>query len=211
MSRSISKDLIREFDSLRTKIDREPLAFIDELLRDLAKNSEMISQHGQRANNIVQSMMMLSHLPTRERKYEDINGLVKLFANLAAHGRFGNEEVPVTIEKHLEEDLGQVPVYAQDLGRVLINLLNNAFDALSVKAKQLGSNFQPVITMTTRHENEHVAIIIHRQRHRHFHRAQGQDFRAFLHDQTGWKRKYWSRPLHQLRHRGRRTRWRAQG
>ena len=120
------------------------------ILADLKENAARIVKHGRRADQIVQSMMQHASGHTGQRESTDLNQLVEDYINLAYHGmRARRPDFTVHIDKKLDERLRTVTVIRQEVGRVLINLFNNAFDALQEKAKTATDAYVPALFVST--------------------------------------------------------------
>ncbi|CAM2066816.1 AAA family ATPase [Sulfidibacter corallicola] len=131
-----------------------------ELMTDLKRNTSIIHDHGTRANKIVQSMMMLSKGGKATSQLSDINKLVEESTNLAYHGmRATGKRIPVQIVHDFDANLPQVDVVPQDIGRVFLNLANNAMDAMAEKMMD-DHGYKPVLKVTTRDEEGWVKIVV---------------------------------------------------
>ncbi|CAM2007896.1 trifunctional serine/threonine-protein kinase/ATP-binding protein/sensor histidine kinase [Acanthopleuribacter pedis] len=149
----LNRELIEEMEpvlsSLSARLTGEEREEFDATRVDLKRNSDIIFNHGKRANAIVQSMMMLSKGGTPVPQPTDLNQLVDESIHLAYHGmRAAKHRFPVQIHKQFAEDLPKIEVVPQDLGRVFLNLANNAFDAMCVKFQEV-SDYRAVLTVTT--------------------------------------------------------------
>ena len=103
---------------------------------DLATNEERINHHGQRASAIVKGMLEHSRASTGVKESTDLNALADEYLRLAYHGlRAKDDNFNATIETHFDPDLPLVSVIPQDLGRVLLNLINNAFYAVAERSR----------------------------------------------------------------------------
>jgi signal transduction histidine kinase len=123
---------------------------VQELLEDLKSNTLRIATHGRRADSIVHSMMQHARGGQGERELVDLNALVDAHINLAFHGRRAlAPDFNVAIERDLADDAGQVEVVPQEIGRVLINLLGNAFDAVGARAADESDGFVPTIRVSS--------------------------------------------------------------
>jgi signal transduction histidine kinase len=137
------------------------LAEVKDLLADLRKNATVIAQHGQRADSIVRSMMQHASGGSSQKEPIDINAVIREFVGLAYHGMRAREpDFNCSIEQDLAEEVGEVPVVSQDFGRVLVNLLGNAFDALYEKQQKVGGEFAPEVRVATRNLGEEIEIRI---------------------------------------------------
>jgi signal transduction histidine kinase len=104
---------------------------IDETINDLKTNLGKIHEHGSRADKIVKSMLMHSRGGSGKMEPTDVNALVEEYANLAFHGmRAGKNPITVDIRYELDPKAGSIPMVAEDFSRVILNLCNNAFDAM---------------------------------------------------------------------------------
>ena len=149
----LSVDLARELkETLEEHRDQPVSEVMDEvadLLDDLAHNAEKISEHGERADGTVRSMLMHARSSANQRQPTDLNKLLTDYVNLAYHGmRAADPRFNVTIERDLDPAVGEVDVVPQDLGRVCINLFNNAFYAVTEKA-QADATFDPKVALRT--------------------------------------------------------------
>lgn len=102
-----------------------------ELLSELQGNSNQIVKHGKRADSIVRSMMLHARGGSSEREEVDLNLFVGEYADLAWHGmRARHQELRAEVHREFDPSVGSITCMPQELGRVLLNLLNNAFDAV---------------------------------------------------------------------------------
>jgi len=112
-----------------------------EILDDIENNLKTIHKHGSRADSIVKSMLQHSRGGDGKMEPTPLNPLIKEYVNLAFHGmRAGNDPINVDIDLQLGKEVGEVSLIAEDFSRVILNLVNNGFDAmrekLSEKAKR---------------------------------------------------------------------------
>ena len=106
------------------------------ILGDIKSNLQKIHEHGSRADGIVKSMLQHSRGGSGKMEPTDVNGLVKEYVNLAYHGmRAGKNPINVDVDLQLDDSIGDVPLIAEDFSRVILNLCNNAFDAVREKLK----------------------------------------------------------------------------
>jgi len=115
---------------------REAIAFgksedASSLLTEISENATQIAKHGKRADSIVKSMMQHARGGESEWEEVDINAFLEEYANLAWHGmRARDHGFQAEVIREFSDDVGMVRVMQQELGRVLLNLINNSFDAL---------------------------------------------------------------------------------
>jgi signal transduction histidine kinase len=144
----LNRELIEELKAELKRGDVKEAASIAENLKD---NEEKINLHGRRADGIVKSMLQHSRSSSGQKEPTDINKLVDEYTRLAYHGfRARYKDFNGTLEFRPDPQAGQVKMVAQDIGRVLLNLLNNAFHAVDEKARTAGDGYQPTITVSTK-------------------------------------------------------------
>ncbi len=151
--------------------DRKRVDETLEILSAIEPNLKKIHEHGTRADGIVKSMLQHSRGGGGKMEPTDLNALIKEYANLAFHGmRAGDDPINVDIKFGLDEDVGEVNLIAEDFSRVILNLCNNAFDAmrekLAVDNEQLKvgdvtrSSYNPKLTIRTKSDSGKVIIEI---------------------------------------------------
>jgi two-component system NtrC family sensor kinase len=144
----LSVELVEEMQEELTKGDVEEAQAIAD---DLRQNLEKINHHGKRASGIVKGMLEHSRTSTGERELTDINQLAEEYLRLAYHGlKAKNQDFNSDYEFINDTNLPQLNVVPQEIGRVLLNLINNAFYAVNERAKQGEPNYQPKVTVLTK-------------------------------------------------------------
>lgn len=122
-----------------------------QLAEDIKENEAKINTHGKRADNIVKSMLQHSRGSAGVKELTDLNKLVDEYVRLAYHGyRARQKDFTVKLEVDPDPEIGKVNMVAQDIGRVLLNLLNNAFYAVQEKQRTAGTDYSPSVTVRTR-------------------------------------------------------------
>ena len=156
----VNTELIEELKSEKSKVKSERNEQVkDELLNEIAENEQKINHHGKRADAIVKGMLQHSRVSTGQKEPTDINALAEEYLRLSFHGlRAKDKSFNATIETHLDESTGKIEVIPQDIGRVLLNLFNNAFYAVSEKKKQLDGTFGAVVSVSTERSGDEVQI-----------------------------------------------------
>ena len=150
LSVNLSEELKEELESQKENITSEAFKDIEDIIQLLTKNVTQINDHGKRANNIVNSMMDHASGAKGKRLEIGLNALVEENINLAYHGyRARYPSFNVTVRKQLNPSLPPVTITPQEIGRVLLNILNNACDALYQKQKEKGNEFLPELTIST--------------------------------------------------------------
>jgi len=155
----VSAELITELEEEQLKPNRD-LALEAELLTDLKQNLLKISQHGGRAASIVRGMLEHSRTSSGERTLTDLNQLADEYLRLAYHGlRAKDKAFNATLQPDFDPTLPPVDVIAQDLGRVLLNLLSNAFYAVRQRQQRGGeAGYAPTVGISTRKVGEKIEI-----------------------------------------------------
>ena len=148
----VNKELIEELKSekLKTKSERNE-QLEDELLSDIAQNLEKINLHGKRADGIVKSMLQHSRVSTGQMELTDLNGLCDEYLRLGYHGlRAKDSTFQANFQTEFDPALPKIKVVPQDIGRVILNLVNNAFYAVHEKAKQNNTGYEPMVEIRTK-------------------------------------------------------------
>jgi signal transduction histidine kinase len=131
------------------------------LSQDLQENEDKISFHGRRADAIVKGMLQHSRAFAGDKELTDINALADEYLRLSYHGlRAKEKEFTASLETNFDDGVGQVTVVPQDLGRVLLNLFNNAFYAVHEKAATKNEGYEPAISVSTKKLQDKIAISV---------------------------------------------------
>ncbi|MEP7253209.1 MAG: ATP-binding protein, partial [Ginsengibacter sp.] len=152
----VNTELIEELkNELQTGSKEEAIS----IANDIKENERKINHHGKRADAIVKNMLQHSRISTGQKEPTDINALADEYLRLSYHGmRAKDKEFNATIKTDFDEAIGKINVIPQDIGRVLLNLYNNAFYAVNEKTKQQPNGYDPVISVTTKKLNDKVEI-----------------------------------------------------
>jgi len=131
----------------------------DEILEDIKQNLEKITHHGKRADAIVKGMLAHSRSSSGDKSPTDINALADEYLRLSYHGlRAKDKSFNADFKAHLDPSLPKVNLIPQDIGRVLLNLFNNAFYAVNEKAKIGIEGYQPIVTVSTTKVDDHIEL-----------------------------------------------------
>ncbi len=143
----VNREMIDEMqDELRNGNVEEAIAIAD----DLKQNEEKISHHGKRADGIVKGMLEHSRASTGQKEPADLNKLADEYLRLAYHGlRAKDKSFNAELITNFDEKLPPANIIQQDMGRVFLNLFNNAFYAVKAKAKTDGVDYKPTVQVTT--------------------------------------------------------------
>ncbi len=163
----VNKELIEELKNEKSKpINERDENLENELLADIVQNLEKISHHGKRADGIVKGMLQHSRSSSGTKEPTDINALADEYLRLAYHGlRAKDKSFNATIKTEFDNSLEKVNVIPQDIGRVILNLITNAFYVVNQKQKQLASTssaspFEPTVIVTTKKINGLVEVTV---------------------------------------------------
>ncbi|HEV2153528.1 sensor histidine kinase [Bradyrhizobium sp.] len=160
---SVSTELIDELnETLETAaLDGKTREEVDELTGMLKGNLEKVVQHGKRADSIVRNMLLHSREGSGEHRPSDINAVVEESLNLAYHGaRAERPAFNVTLERDFDPAAGMADIYAQEITRVVLNLVSNGFYA-TARRKETGEKaFEPTLRASTKNLGNAVEIRI---------------------------------------------------
>ncbi|WP_345262815.1 7TM diverse intracellular signaling domain-containing protein [Nibrella viscosa] len=144
----VSQELVEELEEERRKEKRDE-DLETELISDLKETLHKVTHHGKRADSIVKGMLQHSRASTGEKQPTDLNQLADEYLRLAYQNlRAKDQSFTADLRLKLDPALGQVNIAPQDMGRVLLNLYNNAFYAVQEKAKGQ-EGYQPQVTVST--------------------------------------------------------------
>ncbi len=160
--------LTRELlDELGETLKRAPLEKgereeADELIGTIGANLDKVVSHGKRADSIVKNMLLHSREGSGERTSVNVNAMVEEALNLAYHGaRAEKSGFNVAISKSLDDKAGAAELYPQEMTRVLLNLISNAFYATTKRKEgERGGSYEPTVTASTRDLGHSVGIAI---------------------------------------------------
>ncbi len=172
LSIGLAKELKEEVEKF--DIPAKDKEYVGEIVSDLNSNQEKINHHGKRASSIVKGMLEHSRTSTGEREPTDINKLADEYLRLSYHGlRAKDKNFNSDYKTDFDESLPKLNVVPQDIGRVILNLINNAFYAVNERAKQQLSRaelseslklseslYAPLVTVSTKHIGDKIEISI---------------------------------------------------
>ncbi len=152
----VNEELLRE---LKIEAEKGNLEDVKAIANDIALNSEKINHHGKRADTIVKGMLQHSRASSGQKEPTDINKLADEYLRLAYHGlRARDKSFNANLKTELDNSIGKINVAPQEMGRVILNVINNAFYAVNEKQKQNLNGYQPTVTLTTAKRNGKVEI-----------------------------------------------------
>jgi two-component system NtrC family sensor kinase len=152
----VSAELVGEMEE---ELDKGDVEEAKTIAGDVKQNLEKIRYHGQRADAIVKGMLQHSQAGSGTKELTNINALADEYMRLAYHGlRSKDKSFNAELVTQLDAGLPKVNVIPQDIGRVLLNLFNNAFYAVNQKTKAAGEDYKPEVSVSTSAENGQVII-----------------------------------------------------
>jgi signal transduction histidine kinase len=144
----VNRELLVE---MKNEMSKGNLADAAEIANDIISNEEKISHHGKRADSIVKGMLLHSRTSKGEKVPTNINTLADEYLRLSYQGlRAKGQTFNATIKTDFDASIGKISIIPQDIGRVLLNLYNNAFYAVDEKQKSADESYIPKVTVTTK-------------------------------------------------------------
>ena len=154
----VSSELLDEMNEELAKGDVEEVKNIS---NDIKQNLQKINHHGKRADAIVKGMLQHSRQTKGVKEWIDINKLCDEFLRLSYHGlRAKDKNLNADFKTDFDENISEINIVPQDMGRVLLNLYNNAFYAVNEKAMRSGASYQPMVQVTTKKLIDKIEIIV---------------------------------------------------
>ncbi|HET6722000.1 MAG TPA: ATP-binding protein [Chitinophagaceae bacterium] len=154
----VNKELLAE---MKDEIDKGNLDDVKTIANDVIDNEEKINHHGKRADAIVKGMLQHSRRSSSVKEPTDINALADEYLRLAYHGlRAKDKSFNATMKTDFDESIGNIKIIPQDIGRVILNLINNAFYAVDEKKRQNSNGYEPTVSVSTKKSNGKIEIIV---------------------------------------------------
>ena len=161
LSEDLTSEIAEQIDRQSHKLDSEFLEVINENLTYLKRNVSEINEQGQRANTIIQSMLMHARSEGSSRQKTDINALVAQSMQLAYHSiRAKDKTFNLTIKTDYDQSIEELDVAFSDLSRALINIIDNACYASYIKLSKMTADFNPTVSITTKNLGTAIEICI---------------------------------------------------
>jgi signal transduction histidine kinase len=152
----VNVELIEELSDLMETGDMQA---INETFEDIKRNLEKIRLHGRRADSIVKGMLQHSQSSTGAKEQVDINALTDEYLRLAYHGlRAKDKSFNAVTKTEFDHRIEKISVVPQDIGRVLLNLINNAYYTVHEKKRIKQNGYEPIVTVSTIKDNGQVKI-----------------------------------------------------
>jgi two-component system, NtrC family, sensor kinase len=161
-------------EELETEVEKGNIEEVKALAKDIKENEAKIHHHGKRADSIVKGMLLHSRGSSGQKEYVNINSLTDEYVKLAYHGmRAKDKSFTVEYEAEFDESIPKINVVPQDIGRVLLNIINNAFDACAERSRSACKEankdevkmikdefFKPKVTIRTLRQGDSVLISV---------------------------------------------------
>jgi signal transduction histidine kinase len=154
----VSKELLEE---MLEEIQNGDMEEVNAIAQDVIQNLEKINHHGKRADGIVKGMLQHSRSSTGTKEPTNINVLADEYLRLAYHGlRAKDKSFNATLVTDLDESIGNINIIPQDIGRVVLNLLTNAFYVVNEKKQSNIDGYEPTVSLTTKKNKNRVTISV---------------------------------------------------
>ena len=157
----VNKELLVE---MKDEIKKGNIDEVNTIAEDVMANEEKINHHGKRAEAIVKNMLQHSRSSSGKKEPTDINALADEYLRLAYHGlRAKDKSFNADIKTDFDNNIGKVNIIPQDIGRVILNLINNAFYAVDEKKnlrQAQGGSYEPTVSVSTKKIADKVLISV---------------------------------------------------
>jgi signal transduction histidine kinase len=152
----VNNELIEE---LKSELAVGNLQSATEIAGDIKDNSEKITHHGKRADSIVKGMLQHSQSGKGQKEPTDINALCDEYLRLCYHGlRAKDKSFNAALKTSFDDTIVKINIIPQDFGRVIMNLLTNAFYAVNEKKKSGSERYEPAVSLSTKQKDSSVEI-----------------------------------------------------
>ena len=134
---------------------------VEKIADDIRGNQEKINFHGKRADAIVKGMLQHSRSSNGQKELTDINAVADEYLRLAYHGlRAKDKSFNATMKTDFDENLGKINIVPQDIGRVILNLITNAFYSVTEKKKTAAAGYEPTVMVSTKKDNGNILVTV---------------------------------------------------
>ncbi len=154
----VSNELI---DEMKDELSKGNYDDAKAIADDVKQNLEKINHHGKRASSIVKGMLEHSRTSTGTKETTDINDLADEYLRLAYHGlRAKDKDFNAVLDTHFDPTLPKINVVSQDIGRVILNLITNAFYAVNERRKKGAAGYKPKVIVSTKRRDAKIEIMV---------------------------------------------------
>ena len=148
-------------DELNQGIEKGDMEEVKSISHNIKENEQKIIFHGKRADSIVKGMLQHSRASSGTKEPTDINALADEYLRLAYHGlRAKDKSFNATMKTDFEETIGLINVIPQDIGRVILNLITNAFYVVDEKKKKHPLDYEPTVTVSTKKVGNQILVAV---------------------------------------------------
>jgi signal transduction histidine kinase len=152
----VSNELL---DEMKVELEKGNAEEAKLIAVNVKENLEKILHHGKRADAIVKGMLQHSRTNTGQKEPTDINVLAEEYLRLAYHGlRAKDKFFNAKFETDLDRSITKINIVPQEIGRVILNLINNSFYAVNEKKRTVSNGYEPSVTVSTKKLNDKVEI-----------------------------------------------------
>jgi signal transduction histidine kinase len=154
----VNSELMEE---LEEEIGKGNMEEVRLLVRDIRENESKINHHGKRADGIVKGMLQHSRSSSATKEPTDLNKLAEEYLRLSYHGlRAKDKSFNAQFTTEFDGQVGVITIIPQDIGRVILNLINNAFYAVNDKKKKQSNGYEPTVTVISRRDGDQVILSV---------------------------------------------------
>jgi len=159
----VNEELLVE---MKEEIDKQNFNEVKGLATHIIQNQKKINSHGRRADSIVKAMLQHSRTSSGQKELVDINALAGEYLRLVYHGLrakdkgFNAVPIAIGIKTDFDSTIGKINIVPQEIGRVILNLINNACYAVSERQTSEGLGYEPAVIVSTSKVNNKVAIAV---------------------------------------------------
>jgi len=148
-------------DELKKELATGNMQSANEIADNLKDNEQKINHHGKRAETIVKGMLQHSGTSSGHKEATDVNALCDEYLRLAYHGlRAKDKSFNARLETDFDPSMSNINIVPQEIGRVILNLINNAFYTVNEKQKRSNGKFEPTVSVSTKRMGNKVAIVV---------------------------------------------------
>jgi len=146
---------------MKNEVDSGNLNEVKSIAKNIGDNEEKIILHGKRADAIVKGMLQHSRTGNRQKEITDINALCDEYLRLAYHGmRAKDKSFNAKFVTDFDHSIGKINIIPHDIGRVILNLINNAFYAVNERAKGDIPGYEPAVAVRTKRADGKVEVSV---------------------------------------------------
>jgi signal transduction histidine kinase len=154
----VNNELLSE---MKDEMDKGNIEDAKSIANDIIGNEEKINYHGKRADAIVKGMLQHSRTSSGQKELSDINALVDEYLRLAYHGLRAKDKLfDAKVETDFDPSAGKINIVPQEIGRVILNLINNAFYAVNEKTKLQAASYTPQVLASTKRVGNNILISV---------------------------------------------------